>query len=41
VRLVLEEGKTVAQAARDLDLPSALSGWGKQARADPFPGHRA
>jgi transposase len=35
VRLVLDEGKTVAQVARDLDLtPSALSGWVKQARAD-------
>ncbi len=35
VRLVLEEGKTVAQVARDLDLTaSALSGWVRQARAD-------
>jgi transposase len=35
VRLVLDEGKKVAQVARDLDLtPSALSGWVKQARAD-------
>lgn len=35
VRLVLNEGKTVAQVARDLDLtPSALSGWVRQARAD-------
>jgi transposase len=35
VRLVLDEGKTVAQVARDLDLtPSALVGWVKQARAD-------
>ena len=35
VRLVLEEGKTVAQVARELDLPaSALSGWVRQARAD-------
>ena len=35
VRLVLDEGKTVAQVARDLDLTaSALSGWVKQARAD-------
>ena len=35
VRLVLEEGKTVAQVARDLDLTaSALSGWVLQARAD-------
>ena len=34
-RLVLDEGKTVAQVARDLDLtPSALSGWVSQARAD-------
>ena len=35
VRLVLEEGKTVAQVARDLDLTaSALGGWVQQARAD-------
>jgi transposase len=35
VRLVIDEGKSVAQVARDLDLtPSALSGWVKQARAD-------
>jgi transposase len=35
VRLVLDEDKTVAQVARDLDLtPSALGGWVKQARAD-------
>ena len=35
VRLVLDEGKTVAQVARDLDLtPSALSGWVRHARAD-------
>jgi len=35
VRLVLDEGKTVAQVARDLDLTaSALSGWVRQARAD-------
>ena len=35
MRLVLDESKTVAQVARDLDLtPSALSGWVKQARAD-------
>jgi transposase len=35
VRLVLDEGKTVAQVARDLDLtPSALTGWVKRARAD-------
>lgn len=35
VRFVLEEGKTVAQVARDLDLTaSALSGWVQQARAD-------
>ena len=35
VRLVLDENKSVAQVARDLDLtPSALSGWVKQARAD-------
>src|SRR4051812_14267987 len=35
VRLVIEEGKTVARVARDLDLTaSALSGWVRQARAD-------
>lgn len=35
VRLVLDEGKTVSQVARDLDLTaSALSGWVRQARAD-------
>ena len=35
VRLVLDEGKTVAQVARDLDLTqSALGGWVKQERAD-------
>ncbi len=35
VRLVLDEGKTVAEVARDLDLtPSALAGWVKHARAD-------
>jgi len=35
VRLVLDEGKTVGQVARDLDLtPSALGGWVNQARAD-------
>jgi transposase len=35
VRLVLDEGKTVAQVSRDLDLTeSSLSGWVKQARAD-------
>src|SRR5512144_1665376 len=35
VRFVLEEGKTVAQVARDLDLTaSALSGWVRQTRAD-------
>jgi transposase len=35
VRLVLDEGKTVSQVARDLDLTqSALGGWVKQARAD-------
>jgi transposase len=35
VRLVLDEGKTVAQVARDIDLtPSALAGWVDQARAD-------
>ena len=35
MRLVLEEGKKVAEVARDLALtPSALGGWVKQARAD-------
>ncbi len=35
VRLVLDEGKTIAQVARDLDLTaSAIAGWVKQARAD-------
>ena len=35
VRLVLDEGKTVSQVARDLDLTaSALSIWVKHARAD-------
>ena len=35
VRLVLDEGKTVSQVARDLDLTaSALGGWVKQAQAD-------
>ena len=35
VRLVLDEGKTVAAAARDLDLTeTALRDWVKRARAD-------
>jgi transposase len=35
VRLVLDEGKSVAQVARDLDLTStALGHWVSQARAD-------
>jgi len=35
VRLVLEEGKKVADVARDLDLtPSALGLWVRHARAD-------
>ena len=35
VRLVLDEGKSVAQVARDLDLTaSALGGWVERARAD-------
>ena len=35
VRLVLDEGKTVAEVARDLDLTaSALGHWVEQARAD-------
>ncbi len=35
VRLVLDEGKRIADVARDLDLtPSALGGWVKHARAD-------
>jgi len=35
VRLVIEEGRTVSQVARDLDLtPSAVRNWVGQARAD-------
>jgi transposase-like protein len=35
VRLVLDEGKTVGQVARDLDLTStALADWVKRARAE-------
>ena len=35
VRLVLDEGKTIAQVARDLDLvASVLATWVKHARAD-------
>lgn len=35
VALVLDDGKTVAQAARDLGLtPSSLAGWVQQARAN-------
>ena len=35
VRLVLDEGKTIAQVARDLDLTAgSLSAWVSQARAD-------
>jgi len=35
VRLGLDEGKTIAEVARDLDLtPSSLAGWVKQARAN-------
>jgi len=35
VRLVLDEGRTAARVARDLDLTaSALGGWVKQAKAD-------
>lgn len=35
VRLVLDEGKSVAAVARELDLvPSALGQWVKQAQAD-------
>ena len=35
VRMVLDEGKTIGAAARDLDLtPSALGLWVRQARAD-------
>ena len=35
VRLVLDEGKTIAQVARDLDLsPSAVGIWVRRARAD-------
>ena len=35
VRLVLDEGRSIAQAARELGLtPSSLSYWVRQARAD-------
>ena len=35
VRLVIDEGKSIAQVARDLDLTaSALGGWVERARAD-------
>jgi len=35
VRLVLEEGKTIAEVARDLDVHGSLLGtWVKHARAD-------
>jgi transposase len=35
VRLVLDEGKTLARVAKDLDLTaSSLANWVKQARAD-------
>lgn len=35
VRLVVKEGKTVAEVSRDLDLvPSALAKWVKQAKVD-------
>jgi transposase len=35
IRLVLDEGKPIAQVARDLDLvPSGLRAWVNQARAD-------
>ena len=35
VRLVLDEGKTIAQVARDLDLTASVLGtWVKHARAD-------
>ena len=35
VRLVLDEGKSISQVARDLDLtPSALGEWVARARAD-------
>lgn len=35
VRLVLEEGKSISEVARDLDLtPSGLGEWVKQAKAD-------
>jgi len=34
-KLVIEGGRTIAEVARDLDLvPSALSAWVEQARAD-------
>jgi transposase len=39
VRLVLEEGKTVAQVARDLDLTeTAFRNWVEKARADKSKG---
>jgi len=35
VKLILDEGKTIAQVARDLDLAeSVLGNWVRQARAD-------
>ena len=34
VRLVLDEGKTIPQVARDLDLTVALRTWVERARAD-------
>ena len=40
VRLVLDEGKTVGAAARELDLtPSALAQWVRQAPADGMKGN--
>ncbi len=39
VRLVLKEGKTIPQVARDLDFtPSAFRNWVEQARADQAQG---
>ena len=39
VKLVREEGKTLAQVARDLDIvPSVLGGWVRLAEAEDAPG---
>ena len=42
VRLVLDEGKTVSQVGRDLDVSQSVVGnWVKQARADQATARRA